>query len=185
MPERKIQSSSEMALDMEQRKQGSKLYKEMSDLHKGDMLGDDIASKRDILQAAFERGRVNLSNVAEVQEMTYRYMEACQRAKVFPTVMGLSTAFGMSRRRLNKYMADNSESETARFLETVKDVFADVMSNAALFRNADAATTIFILKNCAGFADRIEIEPVINNERSDDVTTLVEAAKMLPDTDND
>lgn len=184
MAQRKVQSSAEMALDMEQKKPENKLYKAMTDAHKGEMLEADISFKRELLKTVFERGRVNLSNADEVQALTLEYMDACQMAKTFPTVMGLATALGISRQRLNRYIAEN-ENDTTRFLETVKDVFADIMSNAALFRNSDAATTIFILKNCAGFADRIEIEPVIHNEQSADAQTLVAAAKMLPDNDNE
>ena len=61
------------------------------------------------------------------------------------------------------------------------------MSNAALFRNADAATTIFILKNCAGFVDKIEIAPVQPNPLGDEPDPDEIAAKyvsMLPPEDD-
>ena len=129
---------------------------------------------------------MDFNDVAAVQRRTYEYMEVCKDAGMFPTVMGLSAALGYSRRGLNKYLTEHDNS-TTHFLESVKDIFADIMSNAALFRNADAATTIFILKNCAGFVDKIEIAPVQPNPLGDEPDPDEIAAKyvsMLPPEDD-
>lgn len=183
--ENKFQTSSEQEL-VKQAKAKSRLYKTQSDEHKSDLLSKDIGSKLDMLKNIKCTQRVDFNDVAAVQRRTYEYMEVCKDAGMFPTVMGLSAALGYSRRGLNKYLTEHDNS-TTHFLESVKDNFADIMSNAALFRNADAATTIFILKNCAGFVDKIEIAPVQPNPLGDEPDPDEIAAKyvsMLPPEDD-
>ena len=59
---------------------------------------------------------------------------------------------------MNRWLSRNIESEAAQFILEVKDVMADVLTNAALYRNADAAMAIFQLKNHFEHADAVQIE---------------------------
>jgi hypothetical protein len=135
-------------------------YKEQADRLKAEALSTDIDSKLSLLKASSKGPRADLSDLKAVEETTFLYMRHCQVSGSFPTVLGLAVSLGYSRQGLNKYIRLHPESQTTHFLETVKDTFADILCNSSLFRNADAATSIFILKNCAGFVDRLEIEPV-------------------------
>ena len=68
--------------------------------------------------------------------------------------------FGCSRQWVNDYLRANPNSESAQYIEKLKDAFADILVNASLGRSADSTMGIFVLKNCAGFRDRYELEPV-------------------------
>ena len=86
------------------------------------------------------------------------------KAAAFPSVMGLATmAYGYSPQGLNKYLRENPEAPSAQFIEMLKSTFADILTNQSLYRNADTAQAIFQLKNQNGFADKVQIEPVIQN----------------------
>lgn len=135
-------------------------YKEQADRLKAEALDADIGNKLAMLKEASTHSRADLNDLEAVKETAFAYMEKCQSSGTFPTVLGLAVSLGYSRQGLNKYIRQHPESQTTHFLEAVKDTFADILCNSSLFRNADAATSIFILKNCAGFVDRLEIEPV-------------------------
>ncbi len=72
--------------------------------------------------------------------------------------MGLSAALGISRRWLNMFMAENPGHPTTAFLEVYKELSADAIAQAGLGRFISETLSIFILKNCNGWSDRIEIE---------------------------
>ena len=113
-----------------------KIYKAQADQHKGNQLSEDINTHIE---------KLNLL--------------ACSEAQIYPSVMGLATfGFGISRQALNRWLSRNIESEAAQFILEVKDVMADVLTNAALYRNADAAMAIFQLKNHFEHADAVQIE---------------------------
>lgn len=166
---------------------GVGIYKAQSDALKAKAMAADINGKISLLQESDNRGRVDLNDRQRVKEITFAYMEQCGKAGVFPTVLGLATSLGISRRWLNMYMQIHPQSPTTEFLEVVKDAFADIMSNAALFRNADTATTIFILKNCAGFVDKVEIEaaPAHRDELVSQEELEKRIVDLVCDDDND
>ena len=110
------------------------------------------------LQALEDRGRTDLFDAASVKAVTREYMEHCSEAGSLPTVMGLSAALGISRRWLNRFLREHPETEGAKFLEVVKELFADVLTQAGLSKHISEALTIFILKNTASMADKVEIE---------------------------
>jgi len=156
---RKPQSAPIMAEQMKADKAGTRLYKAVSDEHKTAMLANDIDSKINLLNGVFERGKVNLNELNEVKMMTTEYMQACKLAGIFPSFEGLATSFGMSRQALYFWVHRHPESDTAAFLEVVQTVFADILQNAALFKNADNILTIFLLKNSnLGYEDKTTIE---------------------------
>lgn len=137
----------------------SKIYKEISDEHRAEIISADVRRKAHALKE--HGGRVDLSDFERVQERTQAYLSACADAGTIPNVLGLASyGFGCSRQWLNEYMRAHPDSETTEYLETLKDMFADTLINASLGRVADSTMGIFVLKNCAGFRDRFEIEPV-------------------------
>lgn len=159
-------------------------YKAQSDQHKGEELEKSLANAINGLKRSQERGSVDLYNVQEVEHRTLEYLEACQVGKSYPSIMGLCAyGFGISRRWLNKFLSLHPETETAQFLETVKDTFADTLTNAALFGNADTTQVIFQLKNHFGHADRIELEPIQPKQYEPEKTIEQIAAEYdaLPD----
>lgn len=142
----------------------SKIYKAEADKLRTEAISTDISNHVDQLRTAAS-GRVDLNDLEDVQRRTYAYLEACAQTATFPSVMGLaSVGFGISRRALNKHIAMHPDSATAEFLLEAKDSFADVLTNAALQRNADAASVIFQLKNHYDHADTIQLEPIVTTQ---------------------
>lgn len=184
---KKLQTSTEMAQEIEERPNRRLNYKEQSDAHKEETLAANLDFQLAALENTTKRERVNLHDLEQVQERTFEYIMACKEAASFPSVLGLAVyGFGLSRQRLNQYLRSYPEEQSAQFIEQVKDAFADTLVNQSLFRNADAAQVIFQLKNCNGFADKLEIEPV---QPQDPLGPTVDRAKLeeiimsLPEAD--
>ena len=138
-----------------------KLYKAQADEHKAEALQKDITTKTALLCNATAQKAVNFNDLEAVQERTLEYLNACANTGSFPSMMGLASyGFGVSRQALYWHLKNHPETETARFIDRVRDLIADVLSSAALQRNADSIMSIFILKNGLGFSDRVEIEPI-------------------------
>lgn len=75
--------------------------------------------------------------------------------------MGLAVhGYGISRQALNQYLQRNPNSEAALFISKVKDTMADILTNAALYRNADPVSVIFQLKNHFEHSDKLQLEPI-------------------------
>ena len=145
-----------------------KLYKAQSDAHKGELLQADISNRITALQETSQREKVDFGNLAQVQERTFLYLEACRNAAVFPSVLGLAThGFGISRQALNQYLLSHNNA-TTDFIELTKDVIADLLSNASLYGNANPISVIFQLKNSHAFSDKVEIQAVPPRNDSQD-----------------
>lgn len=140
------------------------IYKEQSDRLRNAAIGKDLESKLSLLNTVESRGRVDLHDTARVKEITGEYLERCRDDGQIPTVMGLSAALGISRRWLNMFMSENPGHATTAFLDIYKELSADAIAQAGLGRFISETLSIFILKNCNGWADRIEIEATPNTQ---------------------
>ena len=154
--------ASAMAAELSAQRGRSKIYKEISDEHKAEVIGEDVRRKAETLRK--HQDKVDLSDVRAVRERAQVYLDACAEAGTIPNVLGLSAyGFGCSRQWLNEYLRTHPKSQSAEYINLLKDSFADILVNASLGRAADPTMGIFVLKNCAGFRDRFEIEPVREN----------------------
>lgn len=163
----------------------SKVYKELSDEHKGEQIAQSVSSKALSLKQAINAPKVDLSNTDEVQERCFMYLEACSLSSCFPSVMGLSGALGCSRQNLNRWMLSHPGHPTTDFVNMAKDVMADILTNASLYNNANAVAVIFQLKNHFEHADRVEIAPVVQNQLdTDDYNAEDIRRRYLIDTDD-
>ena len=140
------------------------IYREETDKLKAAAIGQDLAGKIDLVRTAEQRGRVNLQDTEAVRAVALAYMERCQEDGRVPTVMALSAALGMSRRWLNMFMQNNPQHPTTALLEVLKEIFADALTQAGLYRHVSDALAIFILKNTASMADKVEVEPRISDD---------------------
>ena len=138
-----------------------KVYKAEADDHKADLLQADISNRIVALQESDQREQIDFSDIGMVKRRAYEYLTACEQAAVFPSVMGLAVhGYGISRQALNQYLQRNPNSEAALFISKVKDTMADILTNAALYRNADPVSAIFQLKNHFEHSDKLQVEPV-------------------------
>lgn len=157
-------SKNDLTTSLAERKQAKpKLYREASNEVNAAIIREDVARKRKSLMSSANRPRVDLNNLEEVKNCTNSFLEACETTATIPTFLGLCTAFGGSREWVYRYLRSHSESPSAGFIELTRETLADIMVTASLNKAADAATVIFSLKNLHGFADKVEIAPVMED----------------------
>lgn len=174
-----------MTADKEINGYKNKVYKAQSDEHKGELISQSIRDKSKALRNNINVPKVDLSNTPEVQERVFAYLEACEIAKAFPSVMGLSTALGCTRQNLNQWLLTHPGHPTTEFVGMTKDSFADVLVNASLYNNANAVQAIFQLKNHFEHADRVEIAPVVQNNYDSDSYNAEEIRKRYVLTESE
>lgn len=138
------------------------IYKAESDRLRAEAVGRDLEGKILLLQDVESRGRVNMQDTDAVKEVAADYMERCRAGGLVPTVMGLSASLGVSRQWLNRFCNENPSHPTTRFIEVLKEVFADCLTQAGFGRYISESLSIFILKNTASMADKVELEASAN-----------------------
>lgn len=169
---RKIQPITEMAAAMSEQvangKRTKDIYKVQAEQFKAEQLSQDIGRAVYALsQPEAEADRVDFSNVEDVRRRIVDYLKACQLSGTYPSVQGLASfGFGISRQALNQWLRrdKNKGSEAAELIERACDMFADVLTNQSLHNNANGIQALFQLKNNHAFADRVEIEPILEHE---------------------
>lgn len=144
----------------QRKKDKPKIYREIADEAKAAMISADVAFKRQNLAMATRQPKVDLDDLDDVKTRTDTFLAACEAASALPTFLGLAVSFGYTREGLYKYLRNSSQTQTAQYIELVRETLADAMITASLNRTTDNSTTIFALKNLHGFSDRLEIEPV-------------------------
>lgn len=164
MTKRSMKPVDEMTTELKAHRDQSgytrKVYKAEADSHRAELLQGDISNRIVALQESDQRGQVDFADISMVKRRAYEYLTACEQAAVFPSVMGLAVhGYGISRQGLNQYLQRNPNTEAALFISKVKDLMADILTNAALYRNADPVSAIFQLKNHFEHTDRLQVEP--------------------------
>ena len=142
----------------------SPTYKDTADAHKGAMLAENLMQVSNAVSRKQLRNvtAVNLDDINEVIDKTEEYFASCAEAKHFPSMLTYaSIGLGISRSKLNNYM-NTHKNEVTDYLERVRDLIADVLTNASLYGNADTVSVIFQLKNLHGFADKINLDTSVS-----------------------
>ena len=156
-----LMTTDEMTQRLAERPNRRLNYKAESDAHKAESLAADIENRIVALKQTAGRQRVDFSNLSQVQERTYAYLEACGQAEAFPSVQGLAVlAYGYSRQGLNRFLREHPDAPAAQFVEMAKDIIVDILTNQSLYRNCDSVQAIFQMKNNHDFADRVQVEAV-------------------------
>ena len=170
-------------------KQGGKtgnMYKALADEHKQEMLVADISfvsgylGRRRTLRHPYQ---IDLNDVNSVEERTIAYFEACSESKHYPSVMSLCVmGYGLDIQAVELYLREHN-NETTQYIKQVKNLIADIMTNASLYGNADSTSTIFQLKNLHGFQDTVKIEAVTQDidTKIDEQALFEEYAKYDPE----
>ena len=159
-----------------------KIYKAAADQHKGEELSADLENRIEALKTSTQRGPVDWNNIEQVKERVFFYLAACAQSKTYPSVMGLSVhGFGVSRQALCKYLSKYPDSPSAIFISMTKDLIADLLTNAALYRNADPVSVIFQLKNHFEHSDKLQLEPILQESPLGDSVTAEQLAEKYAD----
>lgn len=121
---------------------------------------DSIRKAVSVHRLFMNREYVSLSDFPKVKETATAYIEACENAGFLPNFEGLAGALGISRQYIYLYLSTHPESETGKYLESIRTQWASLRMQLSENKILDPATSIFILKNSGlGFADRIDIAP--------------------------
>lgn len=130
-------------------KTNNKLYRNNGD--NSGKIAEMIENRMMILNSVIQRGKTDLKDLDEVKAVSIAYLESCRNADCLPTFEGLCTAMGFSRQWVYAYMkSKSSEDPVVEYLDELRTMFADMMTQASLKRYVDCATTIFSLKNMTG-----------------------------------
>ena len=161
------QSVEDMAAQMtakkEKRSPKSRLYNEVSSELKAQALDVSIRQQQALLKRANANNRVDLNDMDDVRKSCEDYIESCRIAGLIPSVTGLAPSMGYSRQALTAYISHNN-TPTAQYLDTVRSAMAAITEQAGLTRAASEAVSIFVLKNSAGMADKLDVNATTSNE---------------------
>lgn len=157
-----------------------KIYREQADERKGMMLAADLERKVLALKKSIKKNRVDWNDLEDVQKRCLNYLESCQQAQTIPTVSGLSVfALGVSRQALNGYIREHPKTETAQFLQQIKDIFEDTIETAALNNHINSIMAIFVMKNDHDRADRVQVEPIAPKQPLGELVDQEELEKRI------
>lgn len=153
------QTVEEMTAQMQEAKQGNRLYNQVSAELKNQQFAAALDQQIELLAGVRKDGKIDLDNLAAVEATATRYIESCRRACVVPTILGLSAALGYSRKTVWQYITQHPESRTAQYLDALRSAFAAVLAQLGLSRNCSEAVSIFLLKNSGqGLTDKTELD---------------------------
>ena len=153
------QSIAEMTAQMQEAKQGNRLYNQVSAELKNQQFAAALDQQIELLAGVRKDGKIDLDNLAAVEATATRYIESCKRAGVVPTILGLSAALGYSRKTVWQYITQHPESRSAQYLDALRSAFAAVLAQLGLSRNCSEAVSIFLLKNSGqGLTDKTELD---------------------------
>ena len=153
------QTVEEMTAQMQEAKQGNRLYNQVSAELKNQQFAAALDQQIELLAGVRKDGKIDLDNLAAVEATATRYIESCKRAGVVPTILGLSAALGYSRKAVWEFITRHPESRTAQYLDALRSAFAAVLAQLGLSRNCSEAVSIFLLKNSGqGLTDKTELD---------------------------
>ena len=153
------QTVEEMTAQMQEAKQGNRLYNQVSAELKTQQFAAALDQQIELLAGVRKDGKIDLDNLAAVEATATRYIESCKRAGVVPTILGLSAALGYSRKTVWQYITQHPESRSAQYLDALRSAFAAVLAQLGLSRNCSEAVSIFLLKNSGqGLTDKTEVD---------------------------
>ena len=159
-----LKSSDEISkvLAEEKKSKGRQRVYSSADPKKHENLAISLQEGTDLVRNIDPANILDMNDIEAVRDRTVEYFAACEKAGAYPSVMGLAVhGYGMTRENLSLYLRTHNNDTTA-YIGMVKDVMADILSNASLNYSAAAIPVIFQLKNHHGFVDKVEVETTTN-----------------------
>ena len=165
----------------EQNKPKKYSRREMIEANK-DTISSLVGDLADRLEQAEVRERISLQDTDSVKAQTMLYIRSCQISGVLPTIAGIALSLGVSPVSLSNFMRNYPDTETTKWLKTVKEHFGTLLAQAALDNAVAGIPAIFTLKANYGWRDDPEPEAQ-NNDGQEELPPDAIAAKWsdLPD----
>ena len=152
------QTYDEMVSYNEETKASSKLYKAENAEFIDGQLSKMINSFSSELITAGAKEKISLGDLRAVKEQTILYLGSCAKTATIPSIAGLARALGMTRRAIYDYINRNEYTGSAIWLEQCKDLFSDMLSNAALRGCCNPVVAIFLQKAQFGLRETSTLE---------------------------
>lgn len=161
-----------MAQQLKESSAGNRLnrsptYGEVSQAMKAEALDKIVSQQQKMLTRISANGRTDLTDLAAVQATANRYLEACKKATVVPTISGLAAALGFSR----QWICEQARKPGAvgQYLSALFSAFSAVLEQMGLLRMASEPVSIFLLKNGnVGLSDRYDVMHEQPTDNTDD-----------------
>lgn len=138
-----------------------------------DLVAKHASEALDALVAFDETGCVacRQSDLGTIKTRTEEYVQYCQVHCTMPTITGLATRLGISRRTINEWIKDGNYPDTQQYLRVVKNTFADLLEQGALTGSIDKIFSMFLLKSTHDYQEtnKIILEPQ-NNQYGEELT---------------
>ena len=153
------------------------------------IVGQIVATSADLLTKA--PIRTDLNDSVAVKAVTEVLMSKCAALGTLPNIELLACSLGLSRRRLYRFLEEHAESETARYLDTVRTGWAAARQMAMDTGACNVVSGIFVLKNSGlGFVDNAQVEITQPRNPLESTPEEISAARQrimaaLPDIEED
>ena len=106
--------------------------------------------------------RINLSDPKQIKDRMQFYFQKCREWGRRPGIEGLCLALHVSRQSLWKWQHEDTErGELAR---TAKQLILSQLESWNIEGKLNPASSIFLLKNWAGYTDAVQLEAVDNRD---------------------
>lgn len=129
-----------------------------------------------------EREAVDLDNTGIVRQRALEYLQSCAEVPTTPTVSGLyALGLGLSRQAVAQWCIRHPNHQTAQFIEVLKESFADLLAASALGGSVAPVPAIFVLKNCYGWIDRMQVTPAVPVRAEDEYSAEDIAKRYMTD----
>ena len=103
--------------------------------------------------------KIDISNLGAVQAAAEAYEASCAEVGLIPSFIGLCAVLNVSRQWLYDYCSRNPNSDTTKYLDTLRHGWAATRQQLAELRMTSEAVSIFMLKNARlGLTDKAEVE---------------------------
>lgn len=180
------QTYDEMVSCSEETKASSKLYKAENAEFINGQLSTMINSMGSELITSEVKEKISLGDTRAVKNQTIIYIGNCAHTATLPSIAGLARALGTTRQAIYEYIKYGTNTEAAAWLEQCKDLFSDMLSNAALRGCCNPVVAIFLQKAQFGLRETstLEIAPVKTEDplgRKPTLEELEAAIDALPD----
>lgn len=155
-PHKNIQTPGEMLTSAKEQRMNNRIYSRTSD-------GSEVVSAV-VNQLAAELAtlpqKTDLRNTAQIEKICISYVDACSKAGLIPSKIGLSRAMGVSRRTIDYFISKYPDHPTAQLLEIVFDGFSDCLNTAALCGAVNNIYSIFLSKAIFHYKDTVTLEAI-------------------------
>ena len=112
------------------------------------------------------KNKTNLNDLEQVMAIAEEYQRNCAELSVLPNVEGFCASLGISRDWLYQFLESHDETESARYIDVLRHVWASNRQSLAETEDINPAAAIFVLKNSGmNFADKCDYQVMAKTEQ--------------------